>query len=54
LTSEQNYWKAESINWKTICELFEKNKEKVAFFDTTEEIRTGLTDAFDEFRKIND
>jgi hypothetical protein len=53
LTSEVDYWKNNSANWNTVCELFQKNEELLRTCDTTNTIRNGWFDSYKEFEKIN-
>ena len=47
LTSETDYWKRETENWSSICNLFQANKDK---FDSNNK---DITEAYTVFMKIN-
>ena len=40
-------------SWEIICQLYQQNKATIESFDTTEEIKRGIMNAFDEFQKRN-
>lgn len=52
LTSDRNYWLSETDRKKDVIKLWKRNKQKILQFDTTKEIREGLTEAFKLFKQI--
>jgi hypothetical protein len=52
LTSSQTYWRNYPENWKTACQLFEKNKELLKNYDTVWEIKKEWFDSYNEFLSI--
>ncbi len=50
LTSEKNFWKKSTGQWKIICELFEKNTQTLKDFETTWEIKKKWFESYLEFK----
>jgi hypothetical protein len=50
LTSDKSYWKNSTENWRTICDLIQKNEHLLNDFDTTWEIKKGWVDSLNEFK----
>ena len=53
LRSDKDYWKSEVENWKTIRDLFNRNRVFLNDYEETEEIVKLWNDLFEEFEKIN-
>ena len=53
LTTESNFWRNDIQKWNQVCKLFERNTELLKSFQTTENIKAGWFEAYDEFKKIN-
>ena len=54
LVSDPKYWESEKEYWRTVCQLMEVNKARIAEFDTTPHIKRSLFDAYADFKKINE
>ena len=53
LTSNNEYWKEDVENWKSICNLFEKNSSELQDFDTTASIKNDWFESYSKFKLIN-
>ncbi|HMC02015.1 MAG TPA: contact-dependent growth inhibition system immunity protein [Flavobacteriaceae bacterium] len=53
LNSDREYWTREKENWQIMVDLFNANVNKLMEFDTTNKIRNGWFESYDEFKKIN-
>jgi len=53
LMSDVKYWKQEKENWNKIVNLYQKNQDIIASFDTSREIRDGIHFSYLNFSKIH-
>ena len=53
LTSDKEYWRVSTGNFKAMCNLFEQNESKLMSFDTTSEIKKAWFDSYTEFKTIS-
>ena len=53
LTSDANYWKSAQENWNKIIKIYKKNRDTIASFDTTREIRDGIHFNYLAFSQIH-
>lgn len=53
LKSDTEFWKADKLNHKIVCEIFQKNEAVLKEFETTSEIKKTWFDSFKNFELIN-
>jgi hypothetical protein len=53
LRSDKQFWKEDKSQWKSVCELYESNKDRIKSSDLIWDIKKDLKEYYMNFKEIN-